>query len=149
MPVSNILSKDQKKALQKAMKEDECPHFREHILIMLLANDGKTQQQIADFAGCSLRTVNYWYVHGDPDNLASFRDQRGQGNHQKATPEYIDLLLQVVDQEPTELGYEFGRWTTQRLAEHLASVTNIILSNRQISRILKKKNIVISGKSIR
>jgi len=138
MPVINFLSKEQKKALRKAFKEDECPHFREHVLIMLLANDGKTQQQIADFIGCSLRTVNYWYTHGDPDNLESFRDQRGQGNHQKATPEYIDLLIEVVEQEPIELGYEFGRWTAQRLAEHLAQEIKIALSSRQVSRIPKK-----------
>jgi len=139
MPVSNFLTKEQKKSLQKAIKEDECPHFREHVLIMLLANDGKTQQQIADFIGCSLRTVNYWFNYGDPDNLESFRDQREQGNHQKATPEYINLLLEVVEQDPTELGYEFGRWTAQRLAEHLAKETKIVLSSGQIKRILKKK----------
>ena len=149
MPVRNFLSKEQKKGLQKAFKEDECSHFREHVLIILLANDGKTQQQIASLIGCSLRTVNYWYTHGDADNLESFRDQRGQGNHQKATPEYIDLLIQVVEQEPTELGYEFGRWTAQRLAEHLAKETHIALSSRQVNRILKKSDMFISGKSIR
>jgi transposase len=149
MPVSNFLSKEQKKGLQKAFKEDDCPHFREHILIMLLANDGKTQEQIASFIGCSLRTVNYWYTHGDPDNLESFRDQRGQGNHQKVTPEYINLLIKAVEQEPTELGYEFGRWTAQRPAEHLAKETNIALSSRQVNRPLKKSNIVISGRNIR
>ena len=79
------------------MKEDECPYFREHILIMLLANDGKTQSQIAEFIGCSLRTVSHWFIHGDPDNLESFRDGRGQGNNQKATPEYIDLLIDIVE----------------------------------------------------
>jgi len=51
MPVSGLLTKEQRKSLPKAIKEDECSHFREHVLIMLLANDGKTQQQIADFGG--------------------------------------------------------------------------------------------------
>jgi len=59
------------------------------------------------------------------------------------------LLIKVVEQEPTELGYEFGRWTAQRLAEHLAKETNIALSSRQVNRILKKSNIVTSGRNIR
>ena len=139
MPASNFLSKEQKKSLRKALKEDSCPHFREHILITLLANDGKTQQQISDFLGCSLRTVNHWVIHGDPDNLESFRDGRGVGNHQKVTPEYIKLLLEVVEKEPTGLGYEFGRWTAQRLSEHLAKETEIVLSSGQVNRLLKKK----------
>jgi hypothetical protein len=37
----------------------------------------------------------------------------------------------VVEQDPTELGYEFGRWTAQRLAEHLAKETKIVLSSGQ------------------
>lgn len=139
MPVSNFLTKEQKNSMRKAMREDECPHFREHILIMLLANDGKTQSQIAEFIGCSLRTVSHWFAHGDPDNLESFRDGRGKGNNQKATPEYIDLLIEIVDKEPIELGYEFGRWTAQRLSEHLGKETGITLSSGQVKRILKKR----------
>ena len=42
-----------------------------------------------------------------------------EGNHKKATPEYIELLLEIVDKEPQELGYEFGRWTGKRLATYL------------------------------
>ena len=149
MPASNFLSKEQKKSLRKALKEDSCPHFREHILITLLANDGKTQQQISDFLGCSLRTVNHWVIHGDPDNLESFRDGRGVGNHQKVTPEYIKLLLEVVEKEPTKLGYEFGRWTAQRLSEHLATETEIVLSSGQVKRLLKKRDTATSGKNTR
>ncbi|NES93443.1 IS630 family transposase [Okeania sp. SIO2B9] len=138
MPVSNFLTKEQKKSMRKAMREDECPHFREHILIILLANDGKTQSQIAEFVGCSLRTVSYWFNHGDPDNLESFRDGRGQGNNQKSTPGYINLLIEIVEKDPTKFGYEFGRWTAQRLSEHLAKETGIALSSSQVKRLLKK-----------
>ncbi len=124
------------------MREDECPHFRAHILIMLLANDCRTQQQIADFIGCSLRTVSHWFIHGDPDNLESFRDTRAKGNNQKATPAYTDLLIEVVDKDPIELGYEFGRWMAQRLSEHLAKKTEIAFSSGQVKRLLKKTDIV-------
>ena len=51
---------------------------------------------------------------------ASLRDRREQGNHRKATEAYIQLLLTVVEQQPAELGYEFGRWTGARLAAHKA-----------------------------
>jgi len=149
MPVSNFLTSEQKKNLQKAIKEDTCPHFREHVLIMLLANDGKTQRQIADFIGCSLRTVNDWFNHADPDDLESFRDRRSQGNYQKVNPDYLERLAQLVEQEPSTFGYDFGRWTGQRLAEHLEQETGILLSGQQVKRILKKKGIDISGRNIR
>ncbi len=44
--------------------------------MFLLLNDGKTQREIADFIGCSLKTVAPWCVHGDPNfNLEERRWQ--------------------------------------------------------------------------
>jgi transposase len=62
-----------------------------------------------------------------------------KGNYRKATPEYIEKLLEVVEKEPQEYGYEFGRWTAARLAIYLADVTGISLSGTQVMRILKSK----------
>jgi hypothetical protein len=36
---------------------------------LLLLNDGKIQQEIAEFIGCSKNKVCYWCVHGEPDNI--------------------------------------------------------------------------------
>jgi hypothetical protein len=52
---------------------------------------------------CS-QTVAHWCVHGDPNNLESLEDGRKNGNHKKATEEYINLLLKIVDEDPKELG---------------------------------------------
>jgi transposase len=86
--------------------------------------------------------VSYWCVHPDPDNLASLRDQRMKGNHKKATDEYIEILLDTLNKEPEKLGYEFGRWTAQRLATSLEDSTGIKLSCSQIRTILYRKKYV-------
>jgi transposase len=114
---------------------------------LLLQNDGKTYAEIADFIGCGYRTVAYWCVHGDPNNLDTLRDKRQQGNYRKATEEYIDLLLKVSEKEPSEFGYEFGRWTVERLSTYLLEQTGIKLSGKQISRILEKKSMFIFGRN--
>ena len=111
MPAKGVLSQEQKERLQTALRSDKCPRLRSHALILLLQNDGKTYEEIADFIGCGYRTVAYWCVHGDPDNFDSLRDKRQQGNYRKATEEYIALLQEVVEKPPSEFGYEFGRWT--------------------------------------
>jgi transposase len=139
MPAKNFLGQEQVDKLRKALRESEFPHVRERILILLLQNDGKTQRGIADFIGCSPRTVAYWCMHGDPDKLESLQNQRNQESHRKATPEYIRLLLETVNKEPADLGYEFGRWSGERLATYLAGETGIELSGSQVRRILKQK----------
>lgn len=139
VPVKNFLTLEQVSRLQQALRESELPHVRERILIILLQNDGKTQQEIASFLGCSPRTVAYWCMHGDPDNLESLRNKRDQEHYRKVTPEYIELLLETVDKDPHDLGYDFGRWTGERLATYLEERTGIKLSSSQIRRILKQK----------
>ncbi len=137
-PIKNFLMFEQVNKLQKAL-DSELPHVRERILILLLQNDGKPQREIAQFLGCSPRTVAYWCMHGDPDKLESLHNKRDQQNYRKATPTYIQLLLETIDKEPAELGYEFGRWTGERLATYLAQETGISLSGSQVRRILKRK----------
>ena len=145
MPIKNYLTSEEKLELQRQLKFHEHPDIRERILILLLRDNGKTQQEIADFIGCSLRKVAYWCAHGDPSNVESLIDERMNGNYHKATDEYINLLLEVIEKEPQELGYEFGSWTAQRLASHLEKEMGIRLSGSQIRRILAKKNMSTSG----
>lgn len=111
----------------------------ERILISLLENEGKTHREIARFLGCLPRTVTFWCIHGDPDKLESLQNKREQENYRKASPEYIRLLWETLDKEPVELGYEFGRWTGERLATYLAEQTEVQLSGSQGRKILQRK----------
>jgi len=147
MPAKNYLNLEQKQKLQKHLKEEENANIRERLLILLLLNDGKTQKSIANFLGIHVNTVSYWCTHGDPDNLESLKDKRMKGNHRKATSRYLKILLKTIDKSPEEFGYEFGRWTAQRLATYLEEKTGIKLSGSQIRRILtQKKYVYIWGK---
>jgi len=111
-------------------------------MVLLLLNDGKTQSKIAEFLGGSVNKVSYWCLKGDPDNLESLIDERMKGNHKKATDNYIKILLETIEIEPQELGYDLGRWTAQRLATYLEKSTEIKLIGGQVRRILKQKKYV-------
>ncbi len=78
-------------------------------------------------------------MHGDPENLESLHNKREYEHYRKATTEYIELLLKTVEQTPSDLGYEFGRWRAKRLATYLTLATGIELSSSQVRRILKRK----------
>ena len=142
MPAPNHLSPEQRQKLLTWLRESESPLVRDRILILLLMNDGKTYEEIGKFLGISYPTVAYWAMQGDPDNQESFQDGRAKGNHKKATEKYLNLLLKIIEKDPDEYGYEFGRWTTARLANHLEKETGIKLSSSQIRRILKQKKYV-------
>ena len=139
MPAQGFPFLEQKERLQALVRSNDCPRLREHSLILLLQNDGKTYEEIANFIGCGYRTVAHWCVHGDPDNLETLKDKRQhgifggqvssrkmpQGNYRKATEQYIELLVEVVAKAPQEFGYKFGRWTGERLSTYLEQQTGI------------------------
>jgi transposase len=57
--------------------------------------------------------------------------------------DYINnLLLEIIEGEPEKYGYEFGRWTTARLAIYLGEKTGIELSSTPVRSILKSKKYV-------
>ncbi len=137
MDANYDLSPEVKHYLQQQLKFHPHPDVRERILILLLRHQGRTQREIADLPGCSLRKVAYWSVHGDPWDLDSLVDKRMQGNYQKVTDAYLDRLFQVVSQKPHDLGYPFKTWSQQKLANHMEQETGIKLSASQLGRILR------------
>ena len=147
MPAKNNLKPEQKEKLQQALKREDNGEIRERILILLLLNDGKTQQEIADFLGISKNTVCYWCVHGDGDNFESLKDKRMKGNNQKSTGKYEEILLATIEKEPGELGYEFGRWTAQRLAIYLEEQTGIKLKREEFAEKGPKIVIILDNAS--
>jgi transposase len=107
-----------------------------------LLNNGNTQAKIADFIGISLNKVSYWCIHGGPENIETLKDKRMKGHHKKATDKYIEILLETIEKEPQELGCEFGRWSTARLATYLEEQTGVKLTGSQVRRIIKQKKYV-------
>lgn len=51
MPAKCLLNQEQKERLQKLVRVGECSRLKEHALILLLQNDGKTYEEIASFIG--------------------------------------------------------------------------------------------------
>lgn len=48
----------------------------------------------------------------------------------------------MIEKDPIEYGYDFGRWTAARLAAYLEIATGIKLSGSQVGRILNRKKYV-------
>ena len=79
----------------------------------------RRKKKLLNLSGVRFHKICFWCVHGDPDNLESLKDEKMKGNHHKATEKYIEILLETIDKDPQELGYEFGRWSAKRLATYL------------------------------
>jgi hypothetical protein len=55
---------------------------------------------------------------------------------------YVTLLKEAVQASPHDMGYPFGMWTLDRLREHLARRTRVILSPAYLSHLMHEHDIV-------
>jgi transposase len=63
----------------------------------------------------------------------------GLGRKPKATDEYCLKLETLLAKDPSECGYRFAIWTSDRLRIHLKKETGILLSESRFRALLKKK----------
>ena len=54
----------------------------------------------------------------------------------------MSLLKQIVQKSPRDFGYRFSNGTLERLREHLATETGILLNPRYLSQLMAKEQIV-------
>ena len=65
-----------------------------------------------------------------------------RGRPRKTDERYVALLKEAVQSDPHALGYPFGCWTLDRLREHLARRTRVMLSPAHLSRLMAENRVV-------
>ena len=110
--------------------------------IIRLSSRGKTPRQIADLLDRSWSGVRKIINRFNTGGFASLADKPRVGRPRKRTDHYVSLLKEAVQANPRDLGYPFSCWTLERLREHLARQTQIILSPPHLSRLLSENGIV-------
>ncbi|MEA5516742.1 helix-turn-helix domain-containing protein [Nodularia sp. UHCC 0506] len=144
-----VLTPFQRKRLQKDLQDEKLsPRYRQRIQIMLLADEGKTQNQICELLKCSRVTARYWISQA----------KSGEAHNWQATPlgrpkavnqEYKERLRQLVGQSPKDFGYSKDIWTADWLSKSLENELDIKVDKRHINRLLKEMGLSTRPKPIR
>lgn len=132
-----MLTKFQRKMLQKNLQEDLPETYRQRIEIMLLADQGKTQIEICQILGCCPATVRHW-MHIARAGMAHQWQDCPIGRPKTVNEQYLERLRELVSNSPRDYGYSFRRWTTNWLQKHLAKELGVEVSDRHLKRLLKQ-----------
>lgn len=115
---------------------DSAKVFR-NCLIIMKSSLGETIASIAQELGCGTDTVvrtRRRYRHGGVGALSPIKPP---GRPPRATAAFVEAMKRAVDTQPQTLGYGFSTWSAARLAEHLATVTDVRFSDDQLRRLLR------------
>lgn len=126
----------------KAIKHEKRPEVRQRATGLRLLHEGKSPKAVAEFFSVSQPTVYAWYHRWQIEGIEGLANRPKSGRPLKATQEYVELLKQVVEQNPQELEYRFSIWTTERLRLHMKTKTGTELKRTQLRAVLKENGFV-------
>lgn len=107
-----------------------------------LSSRGNSAGDIAALWAVSGQGVRKIINRFNREGILGLSDRPRQGRPRKTNRRYVELLKKVVSMSPREVGYSFGSWTLDRLREHLARKTQIVLSVPHLSRLMAEHGIV-------
>lgn len=122
--------------IKQAIKQDKRLEVRQRAIGLRMLHEGKPPKAVAEFFSVSQPTVYDWYHRWQAQGVAGLANRPKSGRPLKAKPDYVALLKEVVEQNPQDLGYAFGLWTTERLRLHMKSKTGIELKPTQLRSVL-------------
>jgi transposase len=135
-PAKISLTDEEVKTLQGWARQGKGEHrMVERARIVLLANEGRTNQQIADHLHTRTARVSKWRQRFGTHRLAGLGDAARSGKPARYDKTTEKKVLTLLDQPPPK-GY--SQWNGNRLAEALPDV-----SRHQIWRILRRHDICL------
>ena len=133
------LTKEELKAVEIAIKHDKRPEVVQRSIAIRLLDLGHKPEEVAEMQAVSKPTIYGWFARWQSGGVEALANQPKSGRPPKADDAYSLALVEVIEKEPSEVGYDFMIWTVQRLSAHLEKVTGIVLSEGRLRALIKRK----------
>jgi transposase len=104
-----------------------------------MLHQGQSPGEVAEIFSVALPTPYQWFHRFRAQGLAGLQNQPRSGRPPIADEAYQAELEATLEQEPSDLGYEFALWTVQRLNQHLQKVTGKQISDERLRVLLKAR----------
>ena len=137
-----VLTRDEDRYLRQVLQRGDNANAVRRAQVIRLSARGMAPHAIADLLERSWSGVRKTINRFNREGVASLVDKPHRGRPSKVTERYVTLLKEAVAKSPRDLGYVFTAWTQERLREHLARRTRVILSVGHLSRLMHDHKIV-------
>jgi transposase len=136
------LSEHEERELRRLVRRSSDANVVRRAQVIRLSSRGKRPGEIAALLDRSCSGVRKIINRFNAEGLGGLPDKPRKGRPPRKTDRYVALLKQAVQTSPRDLGYPFSAWTLERLREHLARQTRIVLSPHYLSQVMAENDIV-------
>ena len=120
------------------MTREEVGRVAMRAQMILLSARGFTAQEIAEVQRVTDVTVYKWIRRFDEGGPTSLCDREREGRPPKLDEEAETEIERVIEEPPTEEGYNATRWTAPRLARHLKKERGVEVHPETVRRALRR-----------
>lgn len=125
--------------IERAIRQEKRPEVRQRATVIRLLHLGHKPEAVAGQQMVSVPTIYNWHKLWRENGIEGLANRRKTGRPPKATETYCQKLEEMLVKEPSEFGYRFAIWTSDRLRAHLEKETGILLSESRFRALLKKR----------
>lgn len=125
--------------IERANRQEKRPEVRQRATVIRLLHLGHKPETVAEQQMVSVPTIYNWHRLWRENGIEGLANKPKTGRPPKATEAYCQKLEEVLEKEPSEFGYRFAIWTSDRLRVHLKKETGILLSESRFRALLKKR----------
>jgi transposase len=125
--------------IEKAIRQDKRAEVKQRATVIRLLHLGQKPEVVAEQQMVSVPTIYNWHKLWREHGIEGLANKARPGRKPKATEAYSLKLEEVLSKEPSDYGYHFAIWTSDRLRAHLEKETGIQLSEGRFRALLKKK----------
>jgi transposase len=133
------LTKSEMKTLETAIKRDKRPEVVHRSMAIRLLHLGHKPDEVAKIQAVSKPTIYGWFARWQSGGVEGLANQPKSGRPPKTNDAYSLTLVEVIEKEPSAVGYDFMIWTVERLSAHLEKITGIALSESRLRALIKQK----------
>ena len=133
------LTKAELKLVETAIKHDKRPEVVQRSMAIRLLHLGHKPEEVAKIHVVSKPTIYGWFARWQSGGVEALANQPKSGRPPKADNAYSLALVEVIEKDPLEVGYNFTIWTVERLSAHLEKITGIALSESRLRALIKRK----------
>jgi transposase len=133
------LTAEELQRIEKAIKHDKRPEVVQRSIAIRLLHLGNKPEEVAQMQTVSKPTIYGWFHRWQNGGVEGLANRPKSGRPLKADDEYSLALMEVIEKEPSAVGYDFTIWTVERLSAHLEKVTGIALSESRLRALIKRK----------
>jgi transposase len=131
------LSDSELTAIDQIIKTSDNHKLIKRATGILMLHHGLNIDEIGRILAVSVSTVYNWFHGWKAEGLQGLESLPKE--HQSTVPDaiYLEVVKKTLDLLPAELGYDYKRWTINRLNQHISRVTGKQVSDEYLRQIVR------------